>query len=319
MAVEHQVPLDPDVVERRPRGHPGTHQGELHRPCGWCRARYAYKWTHVLDLDVRRMPVLDGQAARANPANAALAAVALWPGHVVEDPRRSAPTRPHGTQLVGQAFQVDRARWPPRLRAAAFSIARVGDAAGRSHADAACPAPPPSEQFEHAAAHAAAVSSGTAWSPSRVAAVNRAPGAPPSSASLCLGQRGRPPAIDRRPRRRRSASATSRVPRRSASGRAHVRRARHARRACVVGCAAAPPPLATRAAPHAPAMAEPGAAAGRGGRRGNAVEQLAQRQRRQRLTTVAPRAAGPRQGAALHARRPPPARRRAPDRQACRR
>jgi hypothetical protein len=56
LAVEQQVPLDPDVVEVKFSGTQARVTGEYTDAVRLVPGAFVYDWTHVLDLDVRRMP-----------------------------------------------------------------------------------------------------------------------------------------------------------------------------------------------------------------------------------------------------------------------
>jgi hypothetical protein len=56
LAVEHQVPLDPDVVEVKFTGTQAHITGEYTDAVRLVPGGFVYDWKHVLDLDVRRMP-----------------------------------------------------------------------------------------------------------------------------------------------------------------------------------------------------------------------------------------------------------------------
>jgi hypothetical protein len=56
LAGEHQVPLDPGVVEVKFSGTQARITGEYTDAVRLVPGAFVYDWTHVLDLDVRRIP-----------------------------------------------------------------------------------------------------------------------------------------------------------------------------------------------------------------------------------------------------------------------
>lgn len=56
LAEEQEVPIDPAVVEVSYRGTQARITGEYTDHVSLIPGGYVYDWTHVLDLDVRRVP-----------------------------------------------------------------------------------------------------------------------------------------------------------------------------------------------------------------------------------------------------------------------
>jgi hypothetical protein len=56
LAAEHQVPLDPAGVEVKFSGTQARITGEYTDSVRLVPGAFVYDWTHVLDLDVRRIP-----------------------------------------------------------------------------------------------------------------------------------------------------------------------------------------------------------------------------------------------------------------------